>query len=51
MIFCTSVKLVYDTYIPNTGILKEISTDIDIFFAAFFGAEMAMKVIAFGFVL
>lgn len=51
MIFLTSIKLVYDTYIPNTGILKTVSLDIDIFFAAFFGTEMIAKIIAFGFVL
>lgn len=30
--------------------MKEISLDIDIFFAAFFGFEMCMKIIAFGFI-
>ncbi|CAD8085427.1 unnamed protein product [Paramecium sonneborni] len=50
MIFLTSTKLVFDTYIPDSGELKEISLDIDIFFAVFFGVEMFMKIIAFGFV-
>ncbi|CAD8079150.1 unnamed protein product [Paramecium primaurelia] len=48
MIFLTSTKLVFDTYIPDTGQLKQISLDIDIFFAVFFGVEMCMKIIAFG---
>ncbi|CAK63561.1 unnamed protein product (macronuclear) [Paramecium tetraurelia] len=50
MIFLTSTKLVFDTYIPDTGQLKETSLQIDIFFAVFFGVEMIMKIIAFGFV-
>ncbi|CAD8189628.1 unnamed protein product [Paramecium octaurelia] len=50
MIFLTSAKLVFDTYIPDTGQLKQTSLQIDIFFAVFFGVEMIMKIIAFGFV-
>lgn len=50
MIFFTSLKLVIDTYISDTGIVKEVSIDIDIFFAVFFTMECIMKVIALGFV-
>lgn len=49
MIFLTSVKLVIDTYIPDSGDAREISVDIDIFFAVFFTLECILKVIAFGF--
>lgn len=50
MIFLTSIKLVFDTYIGDEELtMKEVSLDIDIFFAAFFLLEMLMKLIAFGF--
>jgi voltage-dependent calcium channel L type alpha-1C len=50
-IFLSSIKLVYDTYITDDINQQTISSDIDIFFAAFFLLEAMMKAIAFGLVL
>ena len=53
LIFCNSVKLGLDSYIPSDGTdssnnLAKVSTNIDIFFNSCFMFEATIKIIAFG---
>lgn len=54
LIFCNSIKLGLETYIPTDGSANKltiVSTDFDIFFNSCFMFEATIKIIAFGFFL